>query len=92
MIEITGGEQEPLSAVRKIVEEQKLNHPVLWDKDCRNYREYGLINWPVSYLVGADGTVFWEGNPARVVSRPDEVQALKTLIESQLEAVKPEDK
>jgi hypothetical protein len=49
-----------------------------------------LKNWPVAYLVGTDGKVFWEGNPARVVARPEEVQALKRLIEAQLENVEPD--
>ena len=37
VIEITGGEQEPLNVVRDIVEKQQLNHPVLWDWKCRNH-------------------------------------------------------
>jgi hypothetical protein len=90
VIEITGGEQEPLDAVRKSVQEQALEHPVLWDAACRNHRNYGLKNWPVAYLVGTDGKVFWEGNPARIVARSREVQALRRLIEAQLETVEPE--
>ena len=84
MVEITGGEQESLEVVRKNAEKQALNHPVLWDKNCRNHRNYGLKNWPVAYLVGTDGKVFWEGNPARIVSRPDQVKTLKKTIEAQL--------
>ena len=92
MIEITGGEQEPLQAVKKSVQKQALKHPVLWDMGCRNHRNYGLKNWPVAYLVGTDGKVFWEGNPARVVSRPAEVQTLKNLVEAQLQTVTHEAK
>lgn len=88
MIEITGGEQEPLEVVRNNVQKQQLKHPVLWDKGCQNHRAYGLKNWPIAYLIGADGKVFWEGNPARVVARPDQVQALRKLIEAHLSKTK----
>jgi hypothetical protein len=84
IIEITGGEQEPLEVVKKNAEKVGLKHPVLWDKDCRNHRQYGLKNWPVAYLIGTDGKVFWEGNPARVVNRPDEVREFRQLIEVEL--------
>lgn len=78
-----------MEVVKQAVEEQALNHPVLWDQNCRNHRNYGLENWPVAYLVGTDGTVFWEGNPARVVDRPDEVQKLKERIEAEMKTVEP---
>ena len=84
VIEITGGEQEPLSVVKGQVEKQQLNHPVLWDWKCRNHDNYGLKNWPVAYLVDTKGIVFWEGNPARVVSRAKDSAALRKLIESKL--------
>ena len=87
LIEITGGEQEPLNVVKAIVEKQQLNHPVLWDMNCRNHRNYGLKNWPVAYLVDIHGKVFWEGNPARVVNRPKATAELKKLIEENLRAV-----
>ena len=84
VIEVTGGEQEPLNVVKAIVEKQQLNHPVLWDLECRNHDNYGLKNWPVSYLVDTEGKVFWEGNPARFVNRLKESAAQRKLIESKL--------
>ena len=84
VIEVTGGEQEPLNVVKAIVEKQKLNHPVLWDHECRNHDNYGLKNWPVAYLVDTEGKVVWEGNPARVVNRSKEAASLRRLIESKL--------
>ena len=84
MIEITGGEQEPLYVVKEVVEKQRLNHPVLWDWKCRNHDNYGLENWPVAYLVDTKGKVFWEGNPARVVNRSRDSAELRKLIESKL--------
>ncbi len=70
--------------VKKNAETLGLKHPVLWDKDCRNHRAYGLKNWPVAYLIGTDGKVFWEGNPARVVNRPKQLEEFKKLIETEL--------
>ncbi len=84
VIEITGGEQEPLNVVKEIVEKQRLNHPVLWDWKCRNHDNYGLENWPVAYLVDTKGKVFWEGNPARFVNRKRDSAAMRKLIESKL--------
>ena len=89
IIEITGGEAEPLEVVKKNAEKLGLKHPVLWDKDCRNHRQYGLKNWPVAYLIGTDGKVFWEGNPAKVVDRPERVREFRELIEAELKKIKP---
>jgi hypothetical protein len=84
VIEITGGEQEPLNVVKEIVEKQRLNHPVLWDSKCRNHDNYGLKNWPVAYLIDTKGKVFWEGNPAQVVNRSKASASLRKLVESKL--------
>jgi hypothetical protein len=65
---------------------------VLWDYRCRNHKNYGLENWPVSYLVDGDGKMFWEGNPARVVERPKAAAALRTLIETKLKAAARRDR
>lgn len=88
LIEITRGEEEPLNVVKEIVEKQHLNHPVLWDRNCRNHKNYGLKHWPVAYLVDVQGRVFWEGNLARVVNRRKATVELKNLIEEKLKAVK----
>ena len=73
-----------MAIVKRSVEKQALVHPVLWDKDCRNHRQYGLKNWPVAYLIGADGKVFWEGNPAQVMERMDRLREFRKLIEAKL--------
>lgn len=92
IIEVNGGEHEPLETMRRSVLRQELRHPVLWDQRCRNYRNYGLRNWPVACLIGPDGKVFWEGNPARVVNRPDQLRAFKNVVEQQLKGVTEEAK
>ena len=85
IIEIDGGEFEPLELVKQSIDKQKgLEHLVLWDKERQNHNKYGVTAWPTAYLVGADGRVVWEGSPARVVSRPELVRQLKKLIETEL--------
>ena len=76
------------NVVKAMVQKQQLNHPVLWDMNCRNHRNYGLKTWPVAYLIDTHGKVFWEGNPARVVNRRKATAELKKLIEEKLRAVK----
>ena len=91
VVEITGGEQEPLDVVTEMVSTQNLKHPVLWDLDCRNHRNYGLKNWPVAYLVDGNGKVFWEGNPARFVNRKKDSERMKNLIRSKMAESKAKD-
>ena len=84
VIEITGGEQEPLDVVKEMVQKQNLDHPVLWDLECCNHKNYGLKNWPVAYLIDTQGKVFWEGNPARFVDRKKDSERMKQLIREEL--------
>ncbi len=84
LIEITRGKSESLEYITEMVEKQNLKHPVLWDLDCRNNGNYGVTFWPVSYLIDADGKVFWEGNFARVVNRKRDSAALRKLLEAKL--------
>jgi hypothetical protein len=70
--------------MRHTVETQQLRHPVLWDQDCRNTKRYGIETWPYAFLIGPDGTVFWEGNPARWFRRAKRVQEMRALIEKKL--------
>ena len=90
LVEIEGGASEPLPIVRASVARQDLRHYVLSDQGSRNHEAYGITAWPAAYLLGRDGRVVWEGNPARVVDRPDELAELLELIESEL-ARQPEE-
>ena len=76
---------EPLEVMRRLVEAEKLNHPVLWDEGCRNTKTYGITAWPFAYLIGADGKVFWEGNPARWIRCPKKAERMRVRIEKKLE-------
>lgn len=51
---------------------------------CRNTKAYGITAWPFAYLIGADGKVFWEGNPSRWIHRKQKVDQMRTCIEREL--------
>lgn len=84
VIEIDGGRHEQLELVRKCVAERGTEHYVLWDAENRNHERYGVQAWPSAYLVGTNGRVIWEGNPARVIRRPTALQDLEQLLEREL--------
>src|SRR5688500_19193682 len=90
-IEIEGGASEPTEIVRASVARQELRHFVLSDQGSRNHESYGITAWPAAYLLGRDGRVVWEGNPNRVVDRPEELADLLALIESELAKAPPEE-
>ena len=84
IIEINGGKFETRELVRESVLNQRVPHLVLWDKDCQNTKSYGIEAWPTAYLIGRNGRVAWEGNPARVINRRQEYRKLKELLENEL--------
>ncbi len=92
IIEIDGGKFEKLDRVKRDVAKKGVKHLVLWDDNCQNTATYGVTAWPVAYLIGIDGRVVWEGNPARVVNRPALAKALKDRIERQLKTVEQKQK
>lgn len=69
IIEVDGGRYETLKIVTQSVRDKGVPHPVLWDRDCQNTERYGISAWPIAYLIGPDGKVAWEGNPARTIRR-----------------------
>jgi hypothetical protein len=84
IIEIDGGTFEALAPARESVQRQQVKHLVMWDLDRQNTYRYGVEAWPTAYLIGRDGRVVWEGNPARVVDRPEDLAELFALIEAEL--------
>ena len=84
MVEINQCIGAPLDVMRYMVESKNLEHPVLWDAGCQNTRAYGITAWPFAYLIGADGRVFWEGNPSRWIRREKKVKEMRRLIEAEL--------
>lgn len=75
---------ESLKGMRRMVESQRLKHPVLWDEDRRNTKAYGVCDWPFAYLIGADGKVFWEGDPTRWIRREKKIKEMRAMVEWEL--------
>jgi hypothetical protein len=65
-----------------------VRHAVLWDQENKNIDNYAIKGWPSAYLIGADGKVFWQGNPAALRGRRDEEDAFRTLLKEELEKAK----
>ena len=84
IIEINQGRQETLETQKKSVIRQQVPQFVLWDKANQNTRNYGIKAWPIGYLIGPDGKVKWEGNPARTIRRAKPHRQLVELLESNL--------
>jgi hypothetical protein len=87
VIEVNQSIGEPLEVMRGMVEARNLKHPVLWDADCRNTRAYGVTSWPFAYFIGADGKVFWEGNPSRWIRSQQKLGLMRARIEDALRKV-----
>lgn len=87
VVEISGGKYASFDYSRRSLARAP-EHPILWDADNRNHGNYGIRGWPTAYLISAEGKVFWEGNPAWVQARPEELRAFKLLLEAQLLSVK----
>ena len=83
-MEISGGKLATYQESQKDWQTWKLTHSALWDKDNRNHDNYGIASWPTCYLIGPDGKVFWEGNPAVSLRRERELTAFKKLLEEKL--------
>jgi len=85
-MEISGGKLATYEESKHDWDQWKLKHSALWDKENRNHDNYGIASWPTAYLIGPDGKVFWEGNPAVSLRREKELTAFKKLLEEKLNA------
>ena len=81
IIEINGGKFASLEQMRRDVAKRGIGHPVLWDRENQNHQRYGVQVWPSAYLLDSDGTVIWQGDPARIVCRPRKRTMLHCEIE-----------
>lgn len=63
IIDVDDGTQDTLEELKASVEKGGYPFPVMWDQGGRTVAAYGVQAMPVGYLVGADGTVLWEGVP-----------------------------
>jgi len=84
-VEVSGGRCADFESSRDRLAKWKTRHPVLWDKDNKNVRAFEISGWPSAYLIGADGKVFWQGNPGRLRGRVDDERAFRTALEAELE-------
>ena len=89
VIEINRCIGEPLPVMRCMVESHELKHPVLWDAGCGNTNAYGITAWPFAYLIGADGNVFWQGNPTRWIHHKQKVDQMRDCLEKELSKARP---
>ena len=87
VVEVSGGEFASFDDSQKRLARNPVGHPVLWDEGNRNHKNYGIKGWPAAYLIGPDGRVFWQGNPAWIRNRAEETQQLRKLLQEQLQAL-----
>ena len=57
---------------------------MLWDEANRNHKNYGIASWPTAYLIGRDGKVVWQGNPARMQDRPESLAEFRAVLKKSL--------
>jgi peroxiredoxin len=72
--------------LREYAQKSRLGFPILWDKDGKNLKAYGITRFPATYLLGVDGKVLWEGFAL------DKIEELEQLIKDELLKVKKKDK
>jgi hypothetical protein len=86
VVEVSGGDVATLAASKRDFDraKAKVAHPVLWDKGNANHKLYGVTEWPYAVLVGPDGRVFWQGDPARLRHRADDRDDIRHRLDEQL--------
>ncbi|HKA05785.1 MAG TPA: hypothetical protein VKD71_00915 [Gemmataceae bacterium] len=87
VVEVSGGECIEFDRSRQRLEKWNVHHPVLWDRDNKNIKAFAISGWPSAYLIGADGRVFWQGNPATLPSRQDDEEAFRRALVAQIAKV-----
>ena len=88
VVEVSGGEDSEFDRSRQRLETWSVYHPVLWDRDNKNIRAFAISGWPSAYLIGADGRVFWQGNPGNLPSRKDDEEAFRRALTAELAKLK----
>ena len=81
---MSGGATAGFEASRRRLAKWAVAHPVLWDDRDRNARTYAVSGWPSAYLIGPDGTVFWQGNPAALRGDATAERVFRAALEAQL--------
>jgi hypothetical protein len=84
VVEVSGGALASFQDSARRLARANVKHPVLWDRNNSAQKAYGVNGWPAAFLVGPDGKVFWQGNPALLRGRRDDERALRESLELQL--------
>ncbi len=63
VVEVSNGAVDTRDAVIEELARLQPNYPVLWDEGGRTCDAFGVTTYGAAYLIGADGTVVWGGNP-----------------------------
>jgi hypothetical protein len=89
IVEISGDKYADFESSRDRLAKWKTRHPVLWDRDNKNIRAFEISGWPSAYLIGADGKVFWQGNPGNLRGRVDDEHAFRAALKRELAKARP---
>jgi len=81
IIDIDNGQVDSFDRLKREVQKDGLPYPVLWDKEGRNFDNYGVRRTPWVLLISAEGKVVWEGNPLNKLGE------LEARIQAELEKV-----
>ena len=84
VVDVSGGEHATFADSARLLAKANITHPVIWDRNNALHKAYGVQAWPVAFLIGADGNVFWQGNPALMRGQKDEEKAFRELLETHL--------
>ena len=87
VVEVSGGEATPFEASRKRLTDWSVRHPVLWDRGNANAKAYAIRGWPSAFLIGPDGKVVWQGNPAAIRRTRSDETAFRDLLVGSLRKV-----
>jgi len=85
IVEVSGDGSTDIATSRQRLDQWSVRHPVLWDRNGHNMKAYAISAWPTAYLIGRDGKVFWQGNPAMLLGRKDDEAAFRANLTRQLE-------
>jgi hypothetical protein len=84
VIEVSGGAAVGFANSRRRLAKWDIRDPVLWDAGNANAKAYAVTGWPSAFLIGPDGRVFWQGNPATLNDDRDAELAFRERLEQQL--------
>ena len=88
VLDVDNGQIDDRRLLSYSVEKSKKPYPVLWDRGAKTIAAYRVGAYPTAYLIGADGTVLWNGIPDPTDPRRFEKMIKEALEEVDLEALR----